>query len=113
MIEKVTQKSVINVLKSSIESVFINYHIDLLAYTRRVEGDIFHIRSCVHFGAFIFIILGEDGIAKWAKENGDDNDKTEDKIEESDKYTKLHESDDDSKPKHTPCDDSNNYIEKF
>ena len=74
----------------------------------------FFISGVVYiFGAFIFIILGEDGIAKWAKENGDDNDKTEDKIEQSDKYTKLHESYDDNKPNHTPCNDCNNYIEKF
>ena len=44
----------------------------------------FFISGVVYiFGAFIFIILGEDGIAKWAKGNGDGDDKTEDKIEES------------------------------
>ena len=74
----------------------------------------FFISGAVYiFGAFIFIILGEDGIAKWAKENNGDDDKTKDKIEESEKCHKLDESYNGNTLGSVPCMDSDNYFEKF
>ena len=44
----------------------------------------FFVSGAVYiFGAFIFIILGEDGIAKWTKENDSDDAESENKMLET------------------------------